>query len=84
MIFFQGSYNGYLKPDENIKQALQSNTIYLNSRHLFRSDIRILVMDILENILVYYDKKVSNDIDPRLPLPIEQMTSSILRPLYYK
>lgn len=83
-IFFQGFYNGYLKPDENVKQALQSNVIYLNSRHLFRSDIRLIVLDILENNIVYYDKKISNDIDPRLPMPIDQMASNILRPLYYK
>jgi hypothetical protein len=84
MIFFQGSYNGYLKPNEDFKQALQSNTIYLNEGHPYRSDIRIVVVDILENNLVYYDKKVSNDIDPRLPIPIDQMISSILRTLYYK
>ena len=83
-VFFQGFYNGYFKPDEILKQELQLNVICINPRHLFRSEIRLVVFDMLENNIVFYEKKGSNDIDPRLPMLITQMTSSILRPLYYK
>ena len=67
-MFFQGYYNGYLKPYQDVKQNIQFNVIFLNSRNLYSSEIRLVVLDILENNIVYYDKHVSNKIDPSIAL----------------
>jgi hypothetical protein len=84
MFFFSGYYNGYYQPEEAFKDRLLSNKIYLKSRHLFGSDMRLIVFDVLKNKIVYYDNKVSKENDPRRPMIIEQTTSSMLRSIYYK
>jgi hypothetical protein len=88
MVVFNGYYNADFAPYYRMNQMMGSNnsiriTIYPNTK-FFESDMRILVFDNQKNIIVYYSKKYSKDIDPRIMNSVEKMTLDILRPLYYK
>ena len=83
MVFYKGFYNAHFQPNFRIQQAMMWNKIFINS-NFNSSDMRVLVFDNKNKIIVYYGKKYSKNIDPRVFSSIEQMTYSVLRPLYLK
>ena len=89
MVVFNGYYNANYEPYYRMNQMAVNNgvgvriVIYPNTK-FFNSDMRVLIFDNQKNIIVYYDKKYSKDVDPRIINSVEKMTLDILRPLYYK
>jgi len=85
MIFFYGYYNAYYQPYENMTRGLSNNAIYISiNQNLRFSDMRALIFDNQRNVVVFYNKKSSKIIDPRVSSDVEKMPSDILKSIYYK
>ena len=85
LIYFKGYYNSHFEPYYQLKQSMASNTMSISiNNNLYSSDMRLLIFDNQQNIVVYYDKDYSKKNDPRVINVIEKMTSDILMPIYYK
>lgn len=84
MVCFNGYYNAHFEPYYFQKQALFANTMYINVGKVYSSDIRLFVFDNQKNIVVFYDRKYSQNTDPRITDFVKKMTSDILMPIYYK
>lgn len=89
-ICYKGYYNAHYQPYDNLNVGhvgMAANGLYVNiskKQKFYSSDIKILVFDNQKNIIVYYDKNYSRDMDPRLSNLVEKMVLDILRPIYYK
>ncbi|OFX56712.1 MAG: hypothetical protein A2046_00235 [Bacteroidetes bacterium GWA2_30_7] len=81
---FNGRINPNFYPNYDLKVGLANNSIYINPSTKPYSELIVMVIDLKEMEVVYYDRNKSSNIDPRLPNQIKQMTMSLLRPIYYK
>lgn len=81
--FYSGIYDSAYDAAFRERQLLLNNMMYFNL-HISKSHLRIIVFDKTEHRIIHYDKKVLKNADPRVPVQIEKMTSSILKPIYYR
>lgn len=84
LILYQGYYNRNYAPYDKIMKSIGTSSIDINSPNSFGSDMRVVIIDNVENNIVYCNKKRSSNRDPRLIVHIDDIISDILRPVYYK
>ena len=83
LVFLQAHYDADMAPYENIQQAMKTSRVYLNTDQ-FRSDLRLVIVDKHNNNIIYYNKKNSGTVDPRIPDFIKQQVLAVVKPIYYK
>lgn len=83
-VFFYGHYLADFEPYYLVKKSMESNKLLLNPPPLYNSSIKLLVIDKLKKKILYYNTISSKRLDPRIPAEVEQLASSIIRPIYYK
>lgn len=84
MIFFEGYYNGNFSLYHDYQRGAQTNSVYISTGNLSRTDLRLLIFNTKTEKVVYYNKEASSRNDPRSVEAIDLITRKILKPIYYK
>ena len=84
IIFMKGNYHQGYEPYYGIRQSMAANTIRIGSSALSGTTMSIIITDKLSNTILYYRTIASRRYDPRIRADINQLTSTILKHIYYR
>lgn len=84
-ISFRSIYNPDFPPHFKLYNAMNATLVITpKTKTRAESDLCILLLDTLEQEIVFYDRSITSAYDPREKSEIEQMTKSMLKHIYYK
>ena len=72
-------YNGQINPDFPPHSNFKTDSFIINMTTEPFSDLRLMIIDTEKEEVVYFDRILSINIDPRVESEIKQMTADILR-----
>jgi len=84
LITMDAYINSNFGPHQNITNGIGSNTLVLNPRTNPMVALRVLVVDLTSNEVVFYDKQSTRNYDPRVESELQEFTRSALKKIYYK
>lgn len=84
LISMIGFYDPNFNPHHNLTRGMSTNSIIFNQFTKPHLVIRLAVIDFELKELVFYDKFITENYDPRLENEIEELIKRRIRKIYYK
>jgi hypothetical protein len=84
LVSLKGYYNPNYSPHNSLASGMAGNSLILYSNTKPLVYVRLLVIDFEINEVVYYDKYVTENYDPRLESEMAELIKSRIRKIYYR
>lgn len=84
LVSINGFYNPDYSPHYNLTAGIATNSVIINPYTKPHLSFRVLVIDVEKKQVVYYDKALTSNYDPRLKTEIEELVVLKLKKIYYR
>ncbi len=84
LLLMDAKINPAFEPHYQLKTSLATDFYVVNKNIKPQTILRLLVIDLEEEKVVFHQKIVTKNYDPRVNSEVEQITRIILKRLYYK
>jgi hypothetical protein len=84
LISMIGFYNPNFNPHNSLTRGMATNSLIFNFNTKPSIEIRLMVIDFELKELVFYDKFISDNFDPRVETEVAELVKRRLRKIYYK